>query len=328
MRVAVVGAGAIGGYVGAMLARAGADVSLVARGAHLEGMRHQGLRVVAEGEEFTVHPPASDDPAEIGEVDIIFLGLKAHQYAEAGGLLAPLMSSQTAVVAAQNGVPWWYFHRHGGEHDGRRVESVDPNGSVTEVIPPERAVGCVVYCSTELTAPGVVRHLEGNRFSLGEPDGSRSERVEAFSSLMREARLKAPVVRDIRQQIWLKLMGNAVLNPLSALTGATLEDICRHRDARATAARMMDEVVAVANALGIRPPISVERRLTGAEAVGQHKTSMLQDLEAGKKLELDALVTAVLELADLTGVSTPSLRTVHAAVELLVAERLDTSRAR
>jgi 2-dehydropantoate 2-reductase len=321
VRIAVLGAGAIGGYVGAMLHRAGADVSLVARGAHCEAMRSRGLRVLARDESFTVTPTVTDDPAVVGPVDVVLLGLKAHDYAAARELLEPLLGPETAVVAAQNGIPWWYFHGVGGQHEGRRVESVDPGGSVSRAIPPRLAIGCVVYCSTELAEPGVVRHVEGVRFPLGEPDGSKSERATSFSAALRAAGLKAPVVGNIREHIWLKLMGNAVFNPLSALTGATLEDICRHPGTRRTARAMMEEVLAVATALDVKPQLSIEARIAGAEAVGPHKTSMLQDLEAGKPLELDALVGAVVELAEVTDVPVPALRTVHSAVALLAKQR-------
>lgn len=321
MRVAVVGAGAIGAYVGAMLCRSGCDVALLARGEHGRAMQANGVRVVSGDEEFTVSPLVTDDPAEIGPVDVVFLGLKAHHYAGAAALLEPLMESATSVVAAQNGIPWWYFYGHGGDFDGRRIESVDPAGAVSAVIAPERAIGCVVYCSSEIVAPGVILHVEGKRFSLGEPDRSDSARAEAFGEAMRAAGFRVPVVADIRQHIWLKLMGNAVLNPMSALTGATLDEICVHPGARESAAMMMREVLAVAAALGVTPQASVERRLDGAAAVGQHKTSMLQDFEAGKALELDALVTAVLELGEMTGTPTPCLQTLHAILELRVAQR-------
>lgn len=317
MRIAVLGAGAIGAYLGAKLAAADADVVLIARGPHCAAMRSDGLRVIGDCDEFTVHPPVTDDPTEAGQADVVILGLKAHQYSSAAPLLKPLMCTGTCVVAAQNGIPWWYFHRSGGPHEGRRIESVDPHGAVSTVIPATRTIGCVVYCSTQLERPGVVRFLEGKRFALGEPDGSRSERCEAVSKELRKAGLKAPVVENIREHIWLKLMGNAVFNPLSALTRATMAEICGYPHTRSTAERMMGEIVEVAASLGVTPRVSIEARLAGAEAVGAHKTSMLQDLEAGKRLELDAILTAVLELADLTGVKVPSLRTAHAATALL-----------
>jgi 2-dehydropantoate 2-reductase len=317
MRIAVLGAGAIGAYVGAALARGGADVHLIARGAHLQAMADNGVQVLSPRGDFTAHPPVTDDPAEVGPVDFVFLGLKAHAYAEAGSMLAPLLGPQTAVIAAQNGIPWWYFHGLEGPYAGRRVESVDPGGVVTAAIPPARAIGCVVYCSTEIAAPGVIRHLEGTRFSIGEPTGSVSARCESFSGAMVAGGLKSPVTADLRDELWIKLMGNVALNPLSALTRATLVEICRHPPTRRLAAAVMEETLRIAAALGSTPDISIERRLDGAERVGAHKTSTLQDLEACKPLELDAIIGAVVELADLTQVDAPSLRAVHAAVDLL-----------
>lgn len=317
MKIAVLGAGAIGAYVGAALARGGADVSLIARGPHLEAIRRSGVRVLSNRGDFHAHPMATDDPQEIGPVDIVFLGLKAHAYAGAEPLLRPLYKPDTAVVAAQNGIPWWYFHGVDGPFRGRRIESVDPDGAVTAVIPPERAIGCVVYCSTVIEAPGVIRHLEGTRYSLGEPAGGPSDRCTRLSDALVEGGLKAPVEPDIRKDVWIKLMGNVAFNPLSALTRATMVEMCQHQPTRRLAGRMMEEALDIAARLGVRPDISIERRLDGAERVGSHKTSMLQDLEAGKPLELAPIVTAVVELADITGAEAPTLRTVHAATELL-----------
>jgi 2-dehydropantoate 2-reductase len=319
--MAVVGAGAIGAYVGASLARGGGDVHLVARGAHLEAMRQDGVQVFSPRGDFTAHPPATDDPSEIGPVDVVFLGLKAHSYATAGPLLEPLMHEETAVVAAQNGIPWWYFHGLDGPYEGRRVESVDPDGAVSEVIPPQRAIGCVVYPGTELTGPGVVKHLEGTRFPIGEPDGSISERCTRFSEAMVAGGLKCPVEENIRDEIWVKLMGNAVFNPLSVLTGATMAGMCRHSKTRGLVAKMMSEALDIAHAVGARPSVSIERRLAGAERVGEHKTSTLQDFEAGKPLELAAIIDAVMELADLAEVDAPSMRAVAAASALLAETR-------
>lgn len=321
MRVAVVGAGAIGAYVGASLARGGADVHLVARGENLEAMRRDGVRVVSDRGDFTANPPATDDPSEIGPVDIVFLGLKAHSYATAGPLLEPLMHSETAVVAAQNGIPWWYFHGLEGPYVGRRIETVDPGGAVSEVIQPQRAIGCVVYPGTQLMAPGVVQHLEGTRFPVGEPDGSISERCTRFSEAMVAGGLKCPVEKDIRDEIWVKLMGNAVFNPLSVLTGATLAAMCQHPQTRKLVENMMDEALEIAHAVGARPSVSVERRVAGAEGVGEHKTSTLQDFEAGKPLELAAIIDAVIELADLAGVAAPSMRAIAATSALLAQTR-------
>ncbi len=319
MKVAILGAGAIGAYVGASLARGGTDVSLVARGAQLAALRRDGVIVHSPRGDFSAHPPATDDPAEIGPVDVVFLGLKAYSYAASGALLAPLLHDTTAVVAAQNGVPWWYFHRHGGPYDGHRIEAVDPGGATTAAIAPERAIGCVVYCSTELEAPGVIRHGEGTRFSLGEPDRSISDRCAALSDALVAGGLKAPVEANIRDEIWIKLLGNAVFNPLSVLTRATLAAMCRHPGTRALAREGMSECLAIASALGARPRIDLEKRLQGAERVGEHRTSTLQDLEAGKRLELDALLVAVVELAELTGTPAPTLRALAAESTLLAA---------
>jgi 2-dehydropantoate 2-reductase len=317
MRIAIVGAGAIGGYVGASLHRGGADVHLVARGANLAAIREHGVRVLSERGDFTAHAPATDDPAEIGPVDVVFLGLKAYQYATAGPLLAPLLHSTTAVVAAQNGLPWWYFHELDGPYAGRRIEAVDPGGATTAVIAPERAIGCVVYCATELEAPGVIRHIEGTRFSIGEPDGTISERCVQFSEAMVAGGLKCPVEPDIRNDIWVKLMGNVAFNPLSALTRATMVRIATYPPTRQVVAGIMAETLEIARAVGSEPTIEIERRLAGAERVGEHKTSTLMDLEAGKPLELGAIVDAVVELADLTGTPAPHLRSVAAATGLL-----------
>jgi 2-dehydropantoate 2-reductase len=317
MRVAVVGAGAIGAYVGASLARAGTDVHLIARGAQLEALREKGVQVRSPRGDFHAHPPATDDASDVGPVDFIFLGLKANSYASAGPLLEPLMKDETAVIAGQNGIPWWYFHGLKGPYEGRRIESVDPGGSVSAVIPPERAIGCVVYAGTELGEPGVVHHLEGTRFSIGEPDGTISDRCRQFSQAMIDGGLKCPVEAQLRDEIWVKLMGNVSFNPLSALTRATLAGMCRHPPTRELVAMMMAETLEIAQAVGAEPSVSIERRLAGAERVGEHKPSTLQDLEAGKPLELAALIDAVVELADLTGVEAPCLRAVAAASSLL-----------
>jgi 2-dehydropantoate 2-reductase len=324
MRVAVLGAGAIGAYVGAALARGGTEVHLIARGANLVAMRESGVKVRSERGDFDAHPPATDDSREIGPVDFVFLGLKAHSYATCGPLLEPLLHEETAVVAAQNGIPWWYFHRLEGPYEGRRIEAVDPGGAVSRVIPPQRAIGCVAWPGTELAEPGVVRHLEGTRFSIGEPDGSISPRCEQFSEAMVAGGLKCPIEERLRDEIWVKLMGNVALNPLSVLTRATLAAMCGYEPTRDLAARIMGEALEIARAVGAEPSISIEKRLAGAEGVGEHKPSTLQDLEAGKPLELAALVDAVVELADLTDVEAPSLRAVAAASGLL-AETLGLS---
>jgi len=317
MRLCVYGAGAIGGYLGVELSRAGHDVSLIARGPHLAAIQKHGLMLQIEGETRVAKLRATDDPMQAGPQDAVFLTLKSHSVPAVVDTLAPLLSPHTSVVTAQNGVPWWYFHRHGGPYDGRRIEAVDPGGATTAAIAPERAIGCVVYCSTELEAPGVIRHGEGTRFSLGEPDRSVSGRCLALSEALVAGGLKAPVEPDLRDEIWIKLLGNAVFNPLSVLTRATLAAMCRHPGTRALAREGMLECLAIASALGARPQIDIERRLEGAERVGEHRTSTLQDLEAGKRLELDALLVAVVELADLTDVPAPTLRALAAASTLL-----------
>ncbi|MFF4790278.1 2-dehydropantoate 2-reductase [Streptomyces sp. NPDC001276] len=317
MKIAVLGAGAIGAYVGAALHRGGAEVHLVARGDHLRAMRADGVRVLSPRGDFVARPHATDDPAEIGPVDYVFLGLKAHSYPSCGPLIKPLLADHTAVVAGQNGIPWWYFHQLTGPYEGRRVEAVDPDGATSAVLAPDRAIGCVVYPATVIESPGVIRHLEGTRFSLGEPGGQVSERCAALSQALIAGGLKAPVEPNLRDDIWIKLMGNVVFNPLSALTRATMAEICQHTQTRRLVVQLMEETLDIAARVGSTPDISIEKRLRGAEGVGHHKTSMLQDLEAGKPLELDAIVTAVVELADITGAEAPTLRAVHAATDLL-----------
>jgi 2-dehydropantoate 2-reductase len=320
VKVAVLGAGAIGAYVGAALDRAGVEVHLVARGPHLEAMQRDGVIVHSPRGDWVARPHATSDPAEIGPVDHVFLGLKANAYAAAGPMVAPLLGENTSIIAAQNGIPWWYFHALEGPYRGRRIESVDPDGAVSAVLPVERAIGCVVYAATEIAAPGVVQHLEGTRFSIGEPDGSISARCTEFADAMVAGGLKCPVEADLRNDIWLKLMGNIAFNPISALTRATMAGICRHSGTRALVTTMMEETLAVAKCLGAEPQVSIERRLAGAERTGEHKTSTLQDLERGRPMELDVLLTAVVELAQLTGTDVPTLRTVAALADLLDIE--------
>jgi 2-dehydropantoate 2-reductase len=317
VKVAVVGAGAIGAYVGAALARGGADVHLIARGEHLAAMRRDGVTVLSPRGDFHAHPHATSDPAEIGPADIVFLGLKAYSYAGAGSLIRPLLRPGTGVVAAQNGIPWWYFHGLPGPYAGRRVEAADPGGAVSAAIPPGQAIGCVVYCSAEIEAPGVIRHVEGTRFSIGEPDGTISDRCTAFSQAMIAGGLKCPVETDLRPQVWLKLMGNVAFNPISVLAAATMGEIAAHPGTRQLVLGMMHETAEIAASLGSPPKISVERRFEGAAKVGDHKTSMLMDFEAGKPLETDVLLKAPIELARLTGVPAPNLETVHALIDLL-----------
>lgn len=319
MRFAVVGAGAIGGYLGARLALAGHEVVLIARNRNLEAIRAGGFKLIEEDGRERVARAVRAEPrmADAGPQDAVLLTVKAHQVHELLPDLRALFGPQTMLVTMINGVPWWYFQRLGGPWEGRRLDSVDPGGVLADAIEPERIVGGVVYPAAELVAPGVVRVVEGNRFTLGEPDGSRSERIEALSQAFMAAGFKAPVSRDIRSEIWLKLWGNLSFNPISALTQATLQDICRFGPTRELAARMMTEARAVAEALGVRIRITLEQRIAGAEAVGAHKTSMLQDVQAGRAPELAALVGAVIELGQVAGVPTPTIEAVHAATALL-----------
>jgi 2-dehydropantoate 2-reductase len=323
VKVAIVGAGAIGAYVGAALHRGGADVHLIARGEHLAAMRTHGVTVLSPRGDFRAHPRVTADSEEIGPVDIVFLGLKAYSYAGAGPLIQPLLGPGTGVVAAQNGIPWWYFHRFSGPYEGRRVEAADPGGAVSAVIPPEHAIGCVVYCSTEIESPGVIRHIEGTRYSIGEPDGTISERCTAFSQAMKAGGLKCPVEKDLRSDIWLKLLGNVAFNPVSVLTHATMGEIAAHPGTRQLVMNIMRETAQIAASLGNPPKISVERRFDGAAKVGDHKTSMLMDFEAGKPLESDVLLKAPIELARLADVPVPNLELVDALIDLLTRRHLD-----
>jgi 2-dehydropantoate 2-reductase len=324
MKIAVIGVGAIGGYVGIRLALAGEDVTFIARGANLEALRTRGLRLIkADGsEEHAARVTATDGYAAAGPQDIVILTMKAHQVEAITNDIGKLFGPDTIVVPMQNGVPYWYFHGFKGPLAGTRVRSVDPNGSIYEKIPCERVIGCVVYPAAELVAPGVIKHVEGNRFPVGEPDGSSSERVLRVSQCFIKAGLQAPVIEDIRSEIWLKLWGNLTFNPISALSRATLAAICQYPPSRAIAAAMMAEAQAIATKLGVTFRVPLEKRIAGAERVGHHKTSMLQDVEAGRTLEIDALLGSVVELARLTDTATPHIDTVYALTKLL-AKTLD-----
>lgn len=319
MKFAIVGAGAIGGYLGAKLALAGEDVTFIARNRNLEAINARGFKLIAEdgSEQVAPNVRAVQHMAEAGVQDVVLITLKAHQLAEVVGTLPALFGPDTLVVSMINGVPWWYFHKLGGEFDGRALSSLDPDGAIARAIAPERIIASVVYPAAELLAPGVVKVVEGNRFTLGELDGSRSERISALSQALMKAGFKAPVSKDIRSEIWVKLWGNLCFNPISALSHATLEDICRFPATRALAAAMMAEAQTVAERLGVQFKISIDQRIAGAEAVGAHKTSMLQDVERGRALELQALVGAVLELGQITGVATPHIAAIHAVTALL-----------
>ncbi len=317
MKICVFGAGAIGGYMGVKLAQAGADVSLVARGPHLAAMQSGGLKLIEEGvEETVVSVTASDNPADLGEQDYIIVTLKAHSVPPIVDKMTPLIGPNTTIVSGVNGVPWWYFHKIGGAHEGTRLESVDPGNAQWDGFGPDRVLGCVVYPAAEVIEPGVVKHIEGNRFSLGEPDGSKSERATALSQALSSAGLKAPVRPRLRDEIWVKLWGNLSFNPISALTHATLDVLCTDPGTRAVAKGMMLEAQEIAEALGVKFPIDVERRIDGGAAVGAHRTSMLQDLDQGRPMEIDALVGSVQELGRVVGVPTPTIDTVLALVQL------------
>jgi 2-dehydropantoate 2-reductase len=317
VKFVIVGAGATGAFLGARLARAGVAVTLVARGAHLAAMRERGVEVRDDGGSFVAHPPCTDDLSVVTEADAVFLTLKAHSLPDMAPRLGPLLGPDTAIVTAQNGIPWWYFERHGGPLDGTRLRTVDPGGIIATHIDARRVVGCVVYPATSIIAPGIIQHVEGNRFSLGELDGTTTERCRAIAAALIKGGLKAPIRPRIRDEIWLKLLGNVCFNPLSALTRATMVQIATDPEMRPVAQSMMEEADSVARALGIDLAIGVEQRLAGAEKVGAHKTSMLQDVESGHPLEIEALIGAVLEIATLLGLSLPHLRTVYACARLL-----------
>ncbi|MFZ8880621.1 MAG: 2-dehydropantoate 2-reductase [Paracoccaceae bacterium] len=316
MKICVFGAGAIGGYMGVKLAQAGADVSLVARGPHLAAMQQNGLRLIEEGQEHKVSVSASDTPADLGEQDYIIVTLKAHSVPPVVEKMRPLIGKNTTIVSGVNGVPWWYFHKIGGPLEGRRLHSVDPDDTQWNGFGPDNVLGCVVYPAAEVIEPGVIKHIEGNRFSLGEPDGSKSERAISLSQALSAAGLKAPVRPKLRDEIWVKLWGNLSFNPISALTHATLDVLCTDEGTRPIARAMMLEAQEIAEKLGVKFPIDVERRIDGGAAVGAHRTSMLQDLDQGRPMEIDALVASVQELGKITQTPTPIIDTVLGLVRL------------
>ena len=316
MKICVFGAGAIGGYMGVKLAQAGADVSLVARGPHLAAMQQNGLRLIEEGQEHKVSVSTSDTPADLGEQDYIIVTLKAHSVPPVVEKMGPLIGKNTTIVSGVNGVPWWYFHKIGGPLEGTRLHSVDPDDAQWNGFGPDNVLGCVVYPAAEVIEPGVIKHIEGNRFSLGEPDGSKSERAIALSQALSAAGLKAPVRPKLRDEIWVKLWGNLSFNPISALTHATLDVLCTDEGTRPIARAMMLEAQEIAEKLGVKFPIDVERRIDGGAAVGAHRTSMLQDLDQGRPMEIDALVASVQELGKITKTPTPIIDTVLGLVRL------------
>ena len=316
MKICIFGAGAIGGYMGAKLAQAGADVSLVARGPHLKAMRENGLRLIEEEGETTVKVTASDNAADLGPQDYVIVTLKAHSVPPVVPKIQPLIGENTTIVSGVNGVPWWYFHKVGGPLEGTRLASVDPGNAQWDGFGPDRVLGCVVYPAAEVIEPGVVKHIEGNRFSLGEPGGSKSDRAVALSQALTAAGIKAPVRPKIRDEIWVKLWGNLSFNPISALTHATLDVLCTDPGTREVARNMMLEAQEIAEKLGVKFPIDVDRRIQGGADVGAHRTSMLQDLDQGRPMEINALVGSVQELGRVTETPTPTIDTVLALVAL------------
>ncbi len=317
MKICIFGAGAIGGYMAVKLAQAGADVCIVARGPHLAAIQSKGLTLLEEGQApVTVPVRASADPADFGPQDYVIVTLKAHSVPPVVAAMQPLIGPDSTIVSGVNGVPWWYFHKIGGALEGTRLSSVDPGNLQWDGFGPDRVLGCVVYPAAEVSEPGTIRHIEGNRFSLGEPDGSKSPRATALSQALQAAGLKAPVRPRLRDEIWVKLWGNLSFNPISALTHATLDVLCTDPGTRDVARRMMVEAQEIAEKLGVTFPIDVERRIDGGAAVGAHRTSMLQDLDAGRPLEIDALVRSVQELGHITGTPTPTIDTVLALVTL------------
>lgn len=321
MKIVIAGAGAIGGYIGARLAHAGADVVLFARGPHLRAMQQQGVRVISPDGDFSVHPAVTDDLGTIGAADVVFLGVKAHSLTGLAPKLRPLLGPDTVVVSTQNGIPWWYFEGHGGELDGLRLERVDPGGVIAASIEHRRVVASLAYFATDIVEPGVIHHTEGNRISFGEPSGERSDRIRQITAALSAAGFRCPVTTRIRHEIWVKLLGNASLNPVSVLTGGTLEQMTRHAEVSRLIRAMMVEAETVATKLGIELPITIDQRMAGAEKVGAHKTSMLQDWEAGRPMEIETVVGAVVELGERLGVAMPSMSAVYASVKFLDEHR-------
>lgn len=317
MRFVIVGAGAIGAYIGALMAQSGEHVTLFARGAHFKAMRRDGVRVIQDGKEFVVRPEVSNSLEEIGLTDVVILGVKAHSLPGLAPRLKPLLGPDTVVVSTQNGIPWWYFQRYQGDLEGLNLEPVDPGGKVADAILPSRVLGSIIYFSTEIAEPGIIRHTEGNRMSLGEPDGTRSVRCKSLAELLNKSGLKCRVTTRIRHEIWVKLMGNVAFNPMSALTRATIGEMLGNSEVRDLVRRVMEEVASVALRLDLKLPVTVEQRMAGAEKVGDHKTSMLQDLQRGRPMELEAVVGAVVELARQIGTPMPCTETIYACTRLV-----------
>ena len=317
MNITVIGAGAIGGHIAAKLAAAGESVKVVARGEHLKAIRERGLKLKENGEEIVARVEATDRIAEAGGADLIVLGVKAHQLAPIAAEVASIVAPTTTIMTTQNGIPWWYFFKHGGRYEGVRLESVDPGGVIASHLPIDAVVAAIIYQAAEIESPGIIRHVEGHRLPLAEIDGAKTERIAALSELFTKAGFKSPALSDVRSEIWMKLWGNLTFNPVSALSHATLEDICRFAPTRALAAAMMLEAQTVGEAFGIRFRLSIDKRIAGAESIGAHKTSMLQDIEHGRAIEIDALLGSVTELARLANVTTPHLDAICAVTKLL-----------
>ncbi len=317
MKICVVGAGAIGGYMAVRLANAGHEVSAIARGPHLAAIKANGMTLVEGDDRQVAAMRATDQITDLDAQDVVLLALKAHQIAPVVDQLPSLFGPDTVLVTLQNGIPWWYFQKLEGPYANRVVETVDPGGVLLKAVDPDRVIGCIAYPAATIAEPGVIQHVEGNRFPVGELDGRESERVKAIASLFEEGGFKARVLDDIRSEIWLKLWGNLTFNPISAVTHSTLVDICQFPLTRTLAATMMTEAQAVAERLGAHFRVPMERRISGAESVGKHKTSMLQDVEVGKPLEIDGMLGVVIELAEMTDVEVPTLRALYACVSLL-----------
>jgi 2-dehydropantoate 2-reductase len=317
MKFLIAGAGAIGTYIGARMAQAGFDITLFARGPHLRAMQENGVQVKSSGGDFVARPTIAASLEEVGPVDVIFLGVKAHGLPQLAPHLKPVLGPDTTVVSTQNGIPWWYFQGFGGEWDGLRLERIDPGGVISSAIDARRVVGSIVYFSTEITSPGVIQHIEGNRISIGEPDGLRSDRVRRIAEALIASGLRCPTSARLRHEIWVKVLGNASLNPVSALTRATIAQMVRDPGVCSVIRNIMQEVEAVSEKLGMELPVSIDQRIAGAEKVGEHKTSMLQDLEAGRPMELEALVGAVVELGERVGLPMTCTRTVYNCTKLL-----------
>jgi len=317
MKFLIAGAGAIGAYIGARMAQAGFDVTLFARGPHLRAMQEHGVRIKSSEGDFVARPTIASSLEEVGPVDVVFLGVKAHGLPQLAPHLGPVLGPDTTVVSTQNGIPWWYFQGFGGEWEGLRLERVDPGGVISSALEAKRVVGSIIYFATEIAAPGVIHHTEGNRITLGEPNGTRSDRIRVLAESLIASGFRCPVTTRIRQEIWVKVLGNASFNPVSALTRATLVQIARDPGTSSVIRSIMQEVEAVSHKLGMELPVSIDQRIAGAEKVGEHKTSMLQDLEAGRPMELEALVGAVVELGERVGLAMTSTRTVYHCTKLL-----------